>query len=194
MSRDSTYKTVLRRISHVAHDTFTDSSGVALGSHTSDSGSLAWVAQSGTWTIDTNKAKCSASGGIIVAQTGISDVYVSCLVTPNNGGTCGLSIRNTDIDNNWLIGLEPGFSGLVIYERTAGVLTLRASTAAVLSNGTEYRMTVRAIGTSITMFVDGVSGSVSYTSASHRTATKHGLRCGTAPTTDRWDNFAVGRA
>lgn len=170
---------------YLFQDAFTAANGTNLTAN-------GWSAESGTWTVDTNRAKSSLAGGICVYETGVANVYIRCTLNCTAGGTMGLSARYTDLNNNWLLGIEPGFGGIVIYERSAGVLTLRTSVAAALSNGVDYIGTAILTGTSIRWAIAGF-GEATYTSASHQSSTKHGLRCGLGGANDRWNDFCVGR-
>jgi len=177
-------------------DTFTDTNGTALESHTSDSGH-AWTAQNGSYNIQTNKATSDAAapGGsgyhIATVDSGESDCCIEVVV---NRGTANnlpsLIVRYADDDNYWLI--RTADTTFTIWERNGGAWTQRATIAKTFNTSTDYRLFCVLEGTTITAYADDGSR-ISYGSASlNSSSAKHGIGGqGTAAGETTFDNFAV---
>lgn len=172
------------------YDTFTDSDGVALPSHTiapTNTPATSWSAQSGTATISSNRAISSSSPAIYTVNAGQFNVTVS--LTGNlqgPGGSIGVVLRWTNSSNFWFVRFTG--TGFGIFEVNGGTQTQRASTSVSLLAGTDYPLVVVASGTSITATVNG-GNQISYNNATlNQTVTTHGLRFSL---NDVVDNFRV---
>src|SRR5947209_20135595 len=93
--------------STLVNDTFTDSNGTNLTAHTPDTrpGSNAWVAVSGTQTVQSNQANASVAGYYTI-DAGQADVTITYLVTPTAAGNgWGITARRSDANNGWDLGI-----------------------------------------------------------------------------------------
>jgi len=165
-------------------DTFTDTNGTALASHTMDVGP-GWTALSGTWQINaSNQATETAQAGVeyhCTSDAGQADVTAQVdVTTPTQGSgncSCGLYCRGSDQNNGWdvIIERDAGSYFLGIYERVSGTSTLRASTTLSFTVGTTH--TIRAVlsGNSITATVDGANTTSYSPASSNQAVTKFGL-------------------
>lgn len=173
-----------------ALDTFTDTDGVFLTTgHTLDSG--------GTWTtiLGTSLSIASNRAAIDDHATDTSvgnvkdlskaDVFISAIYLARSPGAPGNTfssnyrnvIRWVDDSNNWhhRINSVVGTTKLEILEITAGSATSRAN-AVVTEPGdsTLFRVSSKVVGNVHEAWFGG-NNKITYTSASHNTATKHGI-------------------
>ncbi len=175
-------------------DNFAGAAGASIDSRPMDVGP-GWVLQTvgvhGGFDLDgsgraveTGVAGTSANA---CADAGASDVVVSATLRVPSGlpsGAIGLLARMSALAggqfaDGWRARLDVAGQLLSISERVAGVFTTRASVAAALAFDTDYAVSFRCSGTTLTMTVAGV-GSVSYTSAANLTNTYCGLGANTA--------------
>lgn len=178
-------------------DSFTDTTGTALSSHTMNTGG-GWTT-SGTWTVQSNTAKNSADSGDVQAwaDAGQADVtYTVDYTIPASGSWNGGVIANvSDANNYWLFDVNDGGVGGVylLYEKNGGSYTQRASLNESLTRGTPVTLKVVTSGDTITCYVNNVQ-KLTYTVGSRpfKTATKFGFRRASAGgATPTWDNFLV---
>lgn len=170
-----------------ASDPFTRADG-AMGSTTEGH---VWTAIGGgttTYAISGNKVVSSAIGGgaysvAAVIDAGFSDGAISADLT-RVGADVGMAFRVTDINNLYLVQFFT--TDVALYKRVAGGFTLLATTP---QDSTVTRnLRVVFIGSSITVFVDGVQ-KLSVTDSTYLTPTRHGLLVNTNGNT--WDNFSM---
>lgn len=177
---------------YLLYDTFTDTNGTSLAAHTMNVGG-GWTAHSGTWTIEGNEAACTlVDESQATADAGQADVEVSCDITTGAGGTFpGIAARWVDANNYWLGLVNDSQDIIQLYERSGGTYTERAAAVLSVAPGTTYTAVLRCSGDLIEFTVGGQTAS--YSSSSHNTATRCGMRLGyvggAAATT--WDNFKV---
>jgi hypothetical protein len=156
-------------------DHFSDANGTSLSAHTMDVGP-GW-ALSGTWTIQSNHAQCSAAGGagwgLAYADAGVANATASVtLVQAANG--IGIVGRLQDSNNFFFAYIGGSNATIVLWEMSAGSLVNRGSAATSFQVGDV--LSIQASGTTITARQSGsASASVSYTSTDFQTATKWGL-------------------
>jgi hypothetical protein len=182
-------------------DTFTDTNGVDLDTHTPDTG--------GGWTdtgvceyeVQSNRAVQTAASAVCMCSVDSSDASVAVvvdLVVPNvNDYSFGLAIRLSDAGNAWWVNVARSSGGTPIMELTewnASANTLRDSDTLGAISGTTIEFAATATGNTITGYINGTSYST-YASATHNnTATRHGLFMysdGTYSNTVAWDDFSV---
>jgi hypothetical protein len=180
-------------------DHFTDANGTQLTSHTMDTGP-GWTQYEGTaanCTIISNQADLPDNPDTLASDAGggHSDVTesVKAIVqggNVGNGDQFGLVGRLTDANNYWLLMLD-GNGNWVIYEKSGGSFTSRASTTLTVSSGTFTLQGVYS-GATITATVNGAH-SINYSSAtSNQTATKFGLRSvNSSGAHEKFDDFQV---
>lgn len=142
-----------------------------------------WTENNADWDIQNNKAHpIDESGGpggqVATVESGASDVFIRTTVQASDAGSnecSGVTLRYTDNDNYWGVFICTEDQAIEINERNGGTNTVRASSAFSFSEGQEVDMTVRAEGSTISVWLDG-GNKLEYTSASHnQDATRHGL-------------------
>ena len=105
-------------VPYLAYDTFTRGDG-AIGStevggpEAQALSSLAWTAQSGTWTVATNKAVATAAGIATLPTSGTGNLWMRTTITTPAAGVTpgGLILRWTDANNYWYVRITPGTAG-----------------------------------------------------------------------------------
>ena len=180
---DATLKALL---SPTVLDTFTDTNGTALASHTPDVGS-GWTVQSGSVAIQNNRS-ASNTTAIATIEAGIADVFAECIVRILNADN-SILLRFSDTDNFWACQANESNNEIIIFERNATVWTGRASTSVTINQSTDYTIKATAEGQTITAYLDDAN-KISYASATlNQTSTIHGIRFGVA--SNQFDNFAI---
>jgi len=169
------------------HDTFTDTNGTAIASHTIAPVNIpaaSWSNWVGAWDIQGNKAN-PATLTINVAsatlQSGLANVQIDANITigqttsANNLGQ--IVLRYSDANNWWAIALGILSSAAVftITKVVAGTGTGLASGVISISNNTTYSLSVTARGSVVTAIFNGVT-TITATDAHNATATIHGMR------------------
>lgn len=183
----------------LVYDTYTDANGTAIASHTPDvrPGSNAWEALVGTWQIQSNRGKLTASGGggqnTAAIDAGVANVTAQVdLVTDAGGGTdSGLIVNVGDANNYWLMAV--GADGAItLYQRVAGAFTARDNDTYTYVAGNTYVLKIVTAGDTISGYVDNVL-KVTYTTAGRalKTNTKAGIRTFQTDTGSLFDNFRV---
>lgn len=179
---------------YLLRDTFTDSDGTALASHTMDVGG-GWSYDKGAYQISGGVAGATADGGTLpkaaLAGAGVSDYDVSadCVSTRTTDRWGGIAVRGTDRSNCWVARFYAYASTLAIFEVSGGAFTLRASSAYSPASGAR-RLRLVCVGASLTASVDG-SASTNYASAKFN---QSATLCGILPlytSDDGYDNFTV---
>jgi hypothetical protein len=176
-------------------DTFTDANDTVLASHTiapTNTPATSWTVEAGgTISIQSNKA-FSDTASKCVCDPADADVTLSAVMQMTSIGAnsaIGIVARYTDIDNHWMVRWYNGTFEIV--ERTASVETQRDTEVFAISADTDYTIQAVLNGTSITATLDGLHP-LSYTSASHQAATKHGMQLYAAGgQSSKGDNFTV---
>lgn len=176
-------------LSTIVSDSFTDTDGTALTSHTPDThgadATYREVAIFGgglNFEINNNKARPDTTGstlvGAAVIDAGKSDVAVSAVV--NKGGIgdaiggVGLCFRASGTS---FYLLELVNSTVRIREYTSGVATVVDSAAFAYDASTDYELKVVLSGDSIVVYVDDVF--ILSTTDSTHSGTEHGISCTT---------------
>lgn len=140
----------------------------------SDGGS-AWVQESGTWAISTNRAHESAvtAQAVCSLQSSASIVDVQATMLEAGGldsGACGLVARVAD-DSNYLLYIPDGR----LYKKVGGGFTLMAGFASTtISNGDVLKLSVD--GSNLITGYNNGSSIISTTDSAGSTNTKHGIR------------------
>lgn len=167
-------------------DTFTDTNGTTLPSHTMDTGS-GWTkieGNSNVPTIQSNKLQSTADAAAAYTHTadaGAANVTIEMIGTLGSGGTTGdhaveIALRASDGTNMWIIGInDVGTNNMFIATFIAGVYTVRDQATISLSAGTPYTLVVTATGNDVSFTVDG-GAPVAATNAFNNTVTTHGIR------------------
>ena len=164
----------------------------------------AWLSLTGGMQIVSNRAALIADSSLRNhVVLGASDCIISATGYTGQAtdvDTVALEFRVVDINNRWsvLFGLSGGVTrNLLLYEVAAGVATLRASSAFAYTPNTAHAISVTVSGANISATVVGATtATVSYTSTSHITATKHGIYLGQTSASIRssFDNFQISTA
>lgn len=103
------------------------------------------------YALATNHAAVSVAG--TVYDAGLADILIEHTITAATGVTQELTFRRTGADDCWIVRMDQAGSTVKIIEVVAGVETERASAAQTWTNGTSYRIVVRAVGYSLRVFV-----------------------------------------
>ena len=177
----------------LVQDSYTDTNGTALSSHTPDVG-VAWSvidrSSNGTLSIQSNQINLASGAGgsgtfITHQDTGETDPTMQIdgggrtRDGSNNNGFMGLAFGVTDTDNLWIYsGWTATTTSITwaIYDITTGSFTLRASEVeSGLSSGTFYARQLKAIvsGSTVTATRDGAN-EISYNSYTATSVTEHG--------------------
>ncbi len=166
-------------------DTFTDTNGTALTAHTADSGG-SWSGSFGSsLEIQSNNVQLADyttdTDSMGYTDTGEADVFITARSlfrhsNPLNTHYNSILYRYVDDNNYWIYSVYNASStkGVNIQEKTGGTVTTRASTTHTLADNVEIIESVRASGNTHEAWLNGGS-KLSYTSAIHNTATKHGV-------------------
>jgi hypothetical protein len=182
---------------YLVYDTFTDANGTALTAHTPDKrpGLNAWQSLQGTWEIQSNRAKLTATAGdqqnVAVIDAGDADATVEADLITGAGTNAGLIANCVDNDNYWVY-IVASDGSCFLYERTGGGFNLRDNDTFVYSSGNTYALKIVTNGDAIDCYIDNVLKlSYSASGRAHKTATKHGLRTFGTDATSAFDNFSV---
>lgn len=187
-------------------DTFTDSDGTSLLSHTSDSGHQWGITASGggaSLAINNNQCRISQSGSASAnvseqLQANLSGTMTCHVGNSTNGSEVGFVTRFSGLTDYWLLMLSSeshvfGPNTIKISEINGGAETIRASASKTIDFDTTYEATFTADGTTISYTVDGTT--ISYANATfNQTAVNHGLRLGNhggVTNLTRCDNFVL---
>lgn len=175
-------------------DTFTDTNGTALTSHTPDTDTVGtgWEAVTNLFDIQSNKATTnSGSDNVAVIDSGQADCTIRVTANYDTSNKYpAIMFRVTDADNMWYAQNTNQLTFEMV-ERTGGSNTSRASVSKSFSGGVDYDYDVILSGNSITAHIDGGS-EITYSSAVRNTVTKHGIRAFQTETV--FDNFSVKSA
>jgi hypothetical protein len=173
-------------------DTFTDTNGVRLASHTVAPTNIpgsAWVEAQYTWDIQGNRAsslQVISATHIAVIESGVSNCVISATLNMTTVAT--ILFRYLDTNNFWVARLDVLVGTFTLYECNAGAYTLRATKSMSILISTDYLVVVTLSGASIKATIDGAN-EISYSSSLHQANTKHGLSADYALAT--FDNFTV---
>ena len=177
----------------LSSDTFTDTNGTALGSHTPNIGS-GWTAQNGTFEIQSNEAittspNVAAPGHVATLDIGTNDYEAEVVVNLASGASLtGFALRYVDNDNMFWVGIRTNGTW-AIQERNGGGNLTRDQLTPGISVGVDYTIRVRndaSTGT-ITAWLNG-GLELSWTSANFLSSTVLGIRSQSAvgSTFDNW--------
>lgn len=184
----------------IVYDTMTDSDSTAVASHvispTNPLG-LSWTvdfATSGTLEILSNKAKCTAvSGGRLSVRlnVGNTNAVITGKFTPGVGfEQGGMLLRTTNNRNWWCAAARSGSNLFNIVECNSGTITVRASTAVTVSNGTEYTIIFSVSGDDFVATLNNGSRTT-YSSSLFNTVTSHGFGGNINGANDQWDDVEI---
>jgi hypothetical protein len=192
-------------VTYLLEDTFTDTNGTALTSHTMDTGP-GWTSLEGSASpvqIQSNKAQSQVTGAAAyqyVAESGDADVLIECTFTLGAAGTAGghyaqIIFRSVDVNNFWTLRLfNVASNNLQLVRVQGGVDNVEQQATFSIAADTPYLFSVTCIGDDIDCSVDATTLPTE-TNSFNNTATKHGLRFYTAlsgPNTA--ENFRVSAA
>ena len=153
-------------------DTFTDSDGTALASHTMDVGG-GWTV-TGTATIMSDQCSLSTTGYAIsnAGKSDFSTAAIDVVKVQPAGIETGLYFRQTDTFNFWEVRLSTTL--LALTKTVANVTTTVASVALSLTANSRHTINLSAQGSSIRANVDG-GNQISTSDSFNSTATMHGF-------------------
>lgn len=178
---------------YVVYDTFTDTNGVAIASHTPDKAPVgaSWSSYVAGTTIESNKASDNSADRQAVIDSGISDCTITADMVLQGGNFFGVMFRSTDSNHFFIAGCDVAFDYTTVWLNNAGWSQL-AQVAHAYSNGDAVSIQVVLNGANIQVTCNGVLD-VNINNATLQTATKHGLYSdGSAWGADgTWDDFAV---
>lgn len=153
--------------STILADTFADTDSTSLASHTPTTGG-AWTANSGTWTIQSNRASVSLGGviGLATQDAGTTDAEATLdIITPATFSTdwhAGIILRFTDTSNYMYVvalrtSLQVGADEVEFHEVIAGVdtVTHKQNLGSKFTTSTTYTLKVQAKGRKVYVFLDG---------------------------------------
>jgi len=168
-------------------DTFTDTNGTLLSSHTPDTDSEGGGWQGNDVDIQSNEAAPVGSGArICMIDAGVSDCIITAGLTIGASGAIhGFGFRYIDGSNLWALTIKKSTTTLDLVERNGGTNTVRDSDSSAPTG--DLDMTVTLDGTSIEGDYGGTQ--VSYTSSFQETETYHGLYGTNA--SNKWDDFEI---
>lgn len=144
-------------------DTFTDTNGTSLASHTMDEGD-GWTVHSGSVEIQSNKAQRVSGSGLATADAEQADVTVEAEVTgyfPSSGNYSipALVVRCNGLANDfyeWDLDLVTGGGRLLFSRVTAGVYTTISISVRSLTPGQTYTLRLECWGSIIKGYIDNV--------------------------------------
>ena len=192
---------------YVIFDSLTGSNGTNLTAHTPDvqlASPGGWSVLAGGFEIQSNGAEATSANSMAVHDTGIADLSWRATVKSFNEDFA-LVGRVQDASNYWQLLVEDAGTSdpiLKLNEVNAGTPTTRASATMTGTGplGSTYNVFMHLVfsGNDIvaqlgaTHFTLGVDSffSLSYTSASFNSETRHGIQC--ASTSARWDAVYSG--
>ncbi|MFZ7945671.1 M14 family zinc carboxypeptidase [Neobacillus sp. 19] len=145
-----------------------------------------WMAQKGTWGINSNKAYTAAGSNdsIAVIDSGESNVAISVDVTWNSSGGIVFRVNGTD-----LLAAYVNSTGIHLYKFTSSTNDLLGEYLFTPVAATTYAIKVIANGSSIKVSLDGTER-ISAVNTFNQTFTKHGLRTFNDLVT-KFDNFKI---
>jgi hypothetical protein len=176
-------------------DTFTDTNGTALASHTiapTNTPATSWTVGEGTGTTEGNRARIAGAVCSANCDAGIADGTIQATVRRSGTSDNAVMFRYQDATNYWIADLQAA-GAFKIFERNAGSFTERATAVATFSADTDYVVTVILNGTSIIARVDGAN-ELTHTSTFLQSATKHGIWGARSSGNVEFDNFSVTNA
>jgi hypothetical protein len=178
-------------------DNFTDTSGVNLTAHTSDSGH-SWIADTGTMLIGPEGVYPTANPALyrMNYNPASADYSVSGILRARGSSaspSAYLELRAQAGQNTYVAGWRGGGFGWHIGKIVNGTFTQIANTVANITDGTDYPMTFSISGSTLTLTIGGVT--VTGTDTTFTDKGQAGIRFSgnTGSPTVGWqvDNFAV---
>lgn len=182
--------------STIAQDTFTDTNGTAIGSHTMDIGS-GWTVDNGSAEIQSNQLDTTAGNVRIVNDVSNANVevyYEFEMTFTTTTWTAAVMLRRSTATNYIKCSVSRFDDTIKVEEYVAGVGTEIASdTISELSNNTTYALKVTAYGSWIRTELLNSDGDTLYSldtnSTYNQSSTNHGLELSTDDFVA--DNFIV---
>lgn len=188
--------------STISSDTFTDTNGTGLASHTPDAGS-GWTVHSGTWSVQSNRAECTAAQGFATVDAGVTNakatVTVTMLGSIVSGVRAGLVLRWADSSNHVRVRmLEQGSSDEIeVEEVIAGVAAVahKCYLGSKWANGASYVLAADVVGDELNVYLDGaIFLTMFLSSATLLTGTRFGLYRETGSDNTPFDAFSIAVA
>lgn len=185
----------------LVQDTFTDSNGVSLFSHTPNVDTIGggWTAYkvfttAGTPAADiqSNKMRVTVAltGGVI--QTNEPDVDVTVDYTAGAAANRGQVVLRASTDGNcWIVNLRETDSDVILVRVENNISTIVGTAAQTYTNGQTYNVRVFTNGATITVYINSVQKITTSGGTFNQTATKHGLAMGLTDSSPHWDNLLV---
>lgn len=182
-------------------DSFTDTNGTALASHTPDldTPGSAWKDQSsaGLSAVINNPGNSvefnyggNPGGFLVEIDSGAKDATVQLTMyfpsaSGNTTSDMDVVFRYQDSGNYIIVVLGPGAGGLKIYQQVSGSFTQLAATAFTVTLDVNWTLVATIIGNKVTGTVLQNGKTVSYTGVTvNPTGTKHGIRYASTSTAD----------
>lgn len=179
-------------VATLIYDTFTDSDGTALASHTiapTNTVSASWSVIAGAMQITSNRAYGTINSSRGLVDVGIANFKVSSNNFKAAASSTALYARYQDANNYLVLTRESG--ALRLYKVDGGVVTLLLElTVASMTNGVVKNMFIDCDGSDIT--IGGGSPEVTglYSTAFMQTKTKAAIDIGN-DTNNYFDDFTV---
>jgi RHS repeat-associated protein len=196
VSNGVTFTVPVVPVGAVVWDTFTASTGTALASHAPDVTPGPWVSL-GTSAAQVNagRAKLTTAGNghqKWVIETGLADVRAAADFRSDGSRPLGgVVVRAVDGQNYLVAYIDQ--STLTLYRVQGGAFTTLVgpvTTTPSIVAGTTVRLEVEAVGTALTVRLNGAVH-ITATVSTFATATRHGLSWHDVDTTAGFDNFEV---
>lgn len=190
----------------IFNDTFTDTNGTAVTSHTPDltTSGITWSQTTGTAfyiqgnTLQPNRL---TDGDIASIDTKLNDYTVQMVVTPyfatsTDKAMPDIIVRYINSSNFWYFYPDTQTNNIYLYQVSGGIHTKFMTYPFVQASGVPIAIRVDCVGANMTLWINGVE-IITYTWTAVLTGTGVGVRSGVgsagASTTGRssWDNFSV---
>lgn len=169
------------------YDTFTDTNGVSIASHTPEKGGP-WTLSGGVIDIQSNRAKLASGAGHVVGTVPVATAngYMQATLVDAATREYGVIINVQSSTEAW-IAWRSGASNVILYERSGGTFTNRGTVVA-----TPVTLKIEANGDTIKVYGDGVE-IISYTVGSrpYKASTVSGIQFFTGCTSSL-DNAIAG--
>lgn len=187
----------------VAEDTFAGVDGSSLTGRRptfSDRGAL-WqqITPNGTApvtntvTIQGGQAAIGTSANGAAVDCALTDVDMQCDLVMGTGTRCGFIVRGVNNGNMIVVRVRDVESLIEITDWTGGVVsTIGTSQALTSTPGQTYTFRIRAEGTRVTVWRDGVRVVDEANVTAHQTGTRCGFTSFGSSLDERYDNFRVG--
>ena len=175
----------------IAEDRFDRPDAGALGA--ADTGQI-WTQFYGGGGIVSSAARLTSDAAAYL-ELYRSDVEVECTIraTVDEPIHPGLVFRAVDTDDLWYVELRISGDQIRLVKRVANLDTEVFSESIALGLNVRYKVKVKGIGPSISVYLDDTLRST-VSDSQHQNGTRHGLFQAGGSSNYRWDDFQVSRA